>query len=103
MPEVEIYTQPWCSFCARAVGILQKKGVAFREIEAPNGTPERAEAIKRAGGKTTVPQTGHSTILRRTRAPGRQRQARHHAESGVTRLAASGTLACGVPNARADG
>jgi glutaredoxin 3 len=56
MPEVEIYTQPWCSFCARAVGILQKKGVPFREIEAPNGTPERAEAIKRAGGKTTVPQ-----------------------------------------------
>jgi glutaredoxin 3 len=56
MPEVEIYTQPWCSFCARAVGILQKKGVAFREIEAPNGTPERAEATKRAGGKTTVPQ-----------------------------------------------
>jgi glutaredoxin 3 len=56
MPEVEIYTQPWCSFCARAVGLLQKKGVAFREIEASNGTPERAEATKRAGGKTTVPQ-----------------------------------------------
>jgi glutaredoxin 3 len=56
MPEIEIYTQPWCPFCARAVHLLQKKGVAFREIEAPNGTPERAESIRRAGGKTTVPQ-----------------------------------------------
>ncbi len=55
-PEVEIYTQPWCSFCARAVAILQKKGVAFREIEAPHGSPERAEATRRAGGRTTMPQ-----------------------------------------------
>jgi glutaredoxin 3 len=56
MPEIEIYTQPWCSFCARAVHLLNQKGVAFREIEAPGGTPERAESIRRAGGKTTVPQ-----------------------------------------------
>jgi glutaredoxin 3 len=56
MPEIEIYTQPWCPYCARAVHILQGKGVAFREIEAPNGTPERAESIRRAGGRTSVPQ-----------------------------------------------
>jgi len=30
--------------------------VTFREIDAPHGTPERAEAIRRAGGQTTVPQ-----------------------------------------------
>jgi glutaredoxin 3 len=56
MPEIEIYTQPWCPYCARAVHILQGKGVAFREIEAPNGSPERAESIRRAGGRTSVPQ-----------------------------------------------
>lgn len=56
MPEVEIYTQPWCPYCARAVHILSGKGVAFREIDAPNGTPERAEATRRSGGRTTVPQ-----------------------------------------------
>jgi glutaredoxin 3 len=56
MPEIEIYTQPWCPFCARAVNLLTKKGVAFREIDAPHGTPERAESIRRAGGRGSVPQ-----------------------------------------------
>ncbi|MEO9189349.1 MAG: glutaredoxin 3 [Acetobacteraceae bacterium] len=56
MAEVEIYTQPWCSYCARAKRLLDAKGVAFREIEAPHGTPERAEAARRSGGQSTVPQ-----------------------------------------------
>ena len=56
MPDVEICTQPWCPYCARAVHLLSGKRVAFREINAPRGTPERAEAIRRSGGRTTVPQ-----------------------------------------------
>jgi glutaredoxin 3 len=56
MAEVEIYTQPWCPFCERAVGLLQKKGVPFREINAPQGSSERAESVRRAGGATSVPQ-----------------------------------------------
>lgn len=56
MPTIEIYTQPWCPYCSRAVRLLQKKGVSFQEIEAPHGSPERREAIRRSGGRTTVPQ-----------------------------------------------
>ena len=56
MPRVEIYTQPWCPYCARAKRLLERKGVAFSEIHAPHGTPERAESIRRSGGRTTVPQ-----------------------------------------------
>ncbi len=56
MAKVEIYTQPWCPFCARALGLLQKKGVEFQEIDAPAGTPARAEAQQRSGGRTSVPQ-----------------------------------------------
>ncbi len=56
MPTVEIYTQPWCPYCARAVGLFQQKGVAFNEIDAPHGTKEREEAIQRSGGSTSVPQ-----------------------------------------------
>ncbi len=56
MAEVEIYTQPWCPYCVRAVRLLESKGVAFRQIEAPHGTPERAESIRRSGGITSVPQ-----------------------------------------------
>jgi glutaredoxin 3 len=56
MPEIDIYTQPWCPYCARAVNLLTKKGVPFREIDAPHGSAERAEATRRAGGRSTVPQ-----------------------------------------------
>ena len=55
MAEIEIYTQPFCGFCARAVALLTRKGVAFREIDAPQGTPAREEAIRRSG-RGTVPQ-----------------------------------------------
>jgi glutaredoxin 3 len=56
MPEVEVYTQPWCPFCARALSLLGSKGVAFREIDAPHGSAARQEAIRRSSGRTTVPQ-----------------------------------------------
>ncbi len=56
MPRVEVYTQPWCPFCSRAIKLLQRKGVAFAEIKAPHGSPERAVATQRSGGRTTVPQ-----------------------------------------------
>ncbi len=55
MPKIEIYTQPWCPYCARAMALLERKGVAFEEVHAPNGSPERAKA-NAASGKTSVPQ-----------------------------------------------
>jgi glutaredoxin 3 len=56
MPDVEIYTQPWCPYCARALRLLADKGVVAREIDAPHGTAARAESIRRSGGRTSVPQ-----------------------------------------------
>ena len=56
MPEIEIYTQPWCPDCTRALRLLSDKGVRFREIEAPHGTPEREELLRRSGGRSSVPQ-----------------------------------------------
>ncbi len=55
MPKIEIYTQPWCPFCARAVNLLTRKGVPFEEINAPSGSPERARA-NALSGRTSVPQ-----------------------------------------------
>jgi len=56
MAEIEIYTQPWCPFCERAVQILATKGVEFQEIDAPSGSRARAEAKERSGGRTSAPQ-----------------------------------------------
>jgi glutaredoxin 3 len=54
--EIEVYTQSWCPYCSRAISLLSAKGVAVREIRAPHGSAERAEATRRSGGRTTVPQ-----------------------------------------------
>lgn len=56
MSNIEIYTQPWCPYCARAMRLLDDKGVAYREIDAPAGTPRREESRVRSGGRTSVPQ-----------------------------------------------
>jgi glutaredoxin 3 len=56
MKTIEIYTQPFCPYCARAVNLLTKKGVAFKEIDAPGGSTAREEARSRSGGRSTVPQ-----------------------------------------------
>ena len=56
MAKIEVYTQQFCPYCARALGLLRKKGVVFEEKHAPNGSDNRKEAVARSGGQTTVPQ-----------------------------------------------
>ena len=56
MPDIEIYTQPYCPYCMRAIAVLERKAASFTEISAPHGTPQREEAIRRSGGLRSVPQ-----------------------------------------------
>ena len=56
MPKVEIYTQPGCPYCVRAVRLLQSRGVPFEEITALHGTEARSTAVSRSGGHMTMPQ-----------------------------------------------
>jgi glutaredoxin 3 len=63
MPKIEIYTQPFCPYCTRALSLLRKKGLEFHEIDAPGGSPARLEARERAGGKTSVPQIFVDDVL----------------------------------------
>jgi glutaredoxin 3 len=55
MATIEIYTQYGCPYCVRAVDLLGRKGVAFREIDAPGGSAQRAISNSRAA-RTSVPQ-----------------------------------------------
>ncbi|MBW4021700.1 MAG: glutaredoxin 3 [Proteobacteria bacterium] len=55
MAEIEIYTQPYCPYCARALSLLESKSIPFKEIAAPGGSAARAEARTRSG-RTSVPQ-----------------------------------------------
>jgi glutaredoxin 3 len=56
MAEVDIYTTMWCPYCARAKSLLEKKGVAYREISLDEEPGRRPEMIERAHGGRTVPQ-----------------------------------------------
>ena len=56
MPKVEIYTQPFCGYCSRAVRLLEQKGVPFEEIDVMAAPARRREMISRADGRTTTPQ-----------------------------------------------
>ncbi|HTX50918.1 MAG TPA: glutaredoxin 3 [Caulobacteraceae bacterium] len=56
MADVVIYTKPFCGYCARALSLLNQKGVDYREIEAGFDPKLRDEMIKRSGGRNTFPQ-----------------------------------------------
>jgi glutaredoxin 3 len=54
--DIEIYTTRSCPYCTRAKHLLQKLGLAYKEIPV-DGDPEgRARMTARANGRTTVPQ-----------------------------------------------
>ncbi len=56
MADVELYTTMYCPYCSRARALLQRKGVAFVDIDIAEEPSRRAEMIRRADGRTTVPQ-----------------------------------------------
>ena len=56
MANVEIYTTPYCPYCWRAKRLLERKGVAFTEIDLWREPERRAEMLARAQGRHTVPQ-----------------------------------------------
>jgi glutaredoxin 3 len=56
MAQIELYTTMWCPYCARAKALLEKKGVAYTEIDIMEQPNRRPEMVQRAGGRTTVPQ-----------------------------------------------
>lgn len=56
MKPVEIYTTSICGFCARAKGLLSKKGVSFSETNVMKYPNKRTEMMQRANGRRTVPQ-----------------------------------------------
>ena len=56
MPDVTIYTKPFCPYCSRALALLREKGVDFVEIEAAFDPAKKAEMVQRSGGRMTFPQ-----------------------------------------------
>jgi glutaredoxin 3 len=53
--EVVMYVTGWCPYCMRARGLLQGKGVVFREIDVDAEAGAR-EAMRKRSQRTSVPQ-----------------------------------------------
>jgi glutaredoxin 3 len=56
MPRVTIYTTPICPYCTMAKKLLQKKAVAFDEIDVSTSAAAREALVVKSGGRRTVPQ-----------------------------------------------
>ena len=56
MSPVTIYTKTWCPYCIAAKDLLDQKGIAFTEIEISGKPDLRDEMLRKANGRSTVPQ-----------------------------------------------
>ena len=56
MARVEIYSTMFCGYCARAKSLLDRKGVAYENIDVIEDGAKREEMLARSGGRQTVPQ-----------------------------------------------
>ena len=53
--EVVVFVTDYCPYCTRAKALLNKKNVAYREVNVEQ-RPELRAFISRASGQRTVPQ-----------------------------------------------
>ncbi|MGN6671181.1 MAG: glutaredoxin 3 [Candidatus Nucleicultricaceae bacterium] len=56
MKPVQVYTTNYCPYCVRAKALLEKKGVAFEEIDLTHDDAGRIALVEKSGGRKTVPQ-----------------------------------------------
>jgi glutaredoxin 3 len=55
MARIEIYTTPFCGYCARAKALLDEKGAVYEETDVMMDDKKRSEMRQRAK-RSTVPQ-----------------------------------------------
>ena len=56
MPPVTIYTTSLCPYCQMAKQLLERKNVAYAEIDVTGKSQLRDEMRRKAGGRNSVPQ-----------------------------------------------
>jgi len=53
-PRIALFTRQGCGHCARAIGLLEERGLAYEEI--PLGAGVTAHGLRAVSGRTTTPQ-----------------------------------------------
>ena len=56
MKTITMYTGPMCNFCEAAKRLFSRNNLKYQEIDISMKDGLRDEMIKKANGKTTIPQ-----------------------------------------------
>lgn len=56
MPQVVMYSRPFCGYCELAKRLFEKKGAPFAEVNVGADRASIAEMVSRTGGRMTLPQ-----------------------------------------------
>ena len=54
--QIKMYTRKWCGYCTAAEDLLDRKGVAYEQIDCTGDRQIRSWLVEVTGGRTTVPQ-----------------------------------------------
>ena len=101
MAKIEMYTTPFCGYCARAKSLLEKKGAAYEEMDVMDGRRASATEMRERAKRSTVPQIfingqhiGGSDELAGARAGGQAR--RHAGPAGLRGLSMTTAFKAGL-------
>ena len=56
MARIDIYTTRYCGYCQSAKALLERRGIAFTEIDVTGDPEGRSRMVERSNGRYTVPQ-----------------------------------------------
>jgi glutaredoxin 3 len=54
--EVIVYTRDYCYYCVRAKALLDRRGIAYREVDVTGDRETRAWLVDASGGRRRLPQ-----------------------------------------------
>lgn len=56
MTNITIYSHPVCPHCVRAKQLLDRRGLAYTEIQVNDSPGQLAQMLERSSGRRSVPQ-----------------------------------------------
>jgi glutaredoxin 3 len=56
VPEITVYSGPFCPYCTKAKALLDKKNVSYEDFNVKEDSVKFDEMFSRSNGRKTIPQ-----------------------------------------------
>jgi glutaredoxin 3 len=56
VPEITVYSGPFCPYCTKAKALLDKKNVSYEDFNVKEDSAKFDEMLSRSNGRKTIPQ-----------------------------------------------